>query len=139
VNATVPPHDLLAEGAVLSAAILSPEALAEASDVVTAEMFYSDANRRIFAAVLDVDREHGRVDTVLVARRLRDAGHLETVGGAPYLARLTDETVLQVLLAHGGSIRVRPQEVFVAVEDALRQKVGLQEEVHFVLVPGQAQ
>lgn len=87
-----PPSDLDAEGAVLSAVLLSREALDLVQEILQPEHFYSDANRRIYEAVTELDRAQRSVDVVSVAGWLRDKDRLQQVGGTPYLAQLTDAT-----------------------------------------------
>jgi replicative DNA helicase len=86
----VPPHDLDAEAAVLSAVLLSSEAFDQVNDVLQAEHFYSDANRRVYEAIVDLQSTGRPVDVVTVATWLRDHERLQQVGGTPYLAQLTD-------------------------------------------------
>jgi replicative DNA helicase len=91
-RAVTPPNDLDAEGAVLSAVLLSPTALAEVQGVLRTEDFYSDSNRSIWEAIEALDLDGAAVDAVTVAGRLRNRGELERIGGTPYLAQLTDAT-----------------------------------------------
>jgi replicative DNA helicase len=86
----VPPHDLDAEAAVLSAVLLSSEAFDAVSDVLRHEHFYSDANRRIYEAIVELQSNGRPVDVVAVATWLRDRERLQQIGGTPYLAQLTD-------------------------------------------------
>jgi replicative DNA helicase len=88
----VPPHDLDAEAAVLSAILLSGDAFDEVQEIITPDHFYSDANRRVFEAMLDLGRANQPIDLVNVASWLRSRERLEQVGGTPYLAELTDAT-----------------------------------------------
>jgi len=88
----VPPHDLDAEGAVLSAVLLSAEAFDRVQEVLVPEHFYHDAHRRIFEAVLELHSQSKPVDLVSVAGWLRDRERLAQVGGTPYLATLADAT-----------------------------------------------
>ncbi|MBM4362369.1 MAG: replicative DNA helicase, partial [Deltaproteobacteria bacterium] len=88
----VPPHDLDAEGAVLSSVLLSSEAFDQVYDVLRSEHFYSDANRRIYEAIVELNSAGRPVDVVAVAGWLRDRERLQAVGGTPYLAELTDAT-----------------------------------------------
>jgi replicative DNA helicase len=87
----IPPHDLDAEAAVISAALIDPNVLAELEPMVRAEDFYADANRRIWEAIIAVDRD-GKVDITTVGGWLRAKGLLDQVGGTPYLARVQDAT-----------------------------------------------
>lgn len=93
MSATVlAPHDLLAEGAVLSAVLLEPKRLDNVRGIVSPESFFSDANRRVFDAILVLDQAGSAVDIITVAARLRDIGQLNQIGGTQYLYQLTDAT-----------------------------------------------
>ncbi|HYO97522.1 MAG TPA: DnaB-like helicase N-terminal domain-containing protein, partial [Polyangiaceae bacterium] len=88
----VPPNDLDAEGAVLSAVLLDSGAFDQVQDLLRPEHFYADANRRIFEAVLELQTLGRPVDVVSVAGFLRDRNRLDQIGGTPYLAQLADAT-----------------------------------------------
>ncbi len=89
----VPPSDLLAEGYVLSWAILTEGDIDRAHAVgLKPEHFYADANRHIWESVLRLSVEAGmHVDITSVAGDLRSLGRLDQIGGTPYLAQLTDQ------------------------------------------------
>lgn len=102
----VPPHDREAEAAVLSACLLSSEAFDQVQELIRPEHFYSDANRRVFEAVLSLQEQSRPVDVVTVAGWLRDNDRLEQIGGTPYLAQLTDATpAVAHVEAHAKSVR----------------------------------
>jgi replicative DNA helicase len=88
----VPPHDLDAEAAVLSAVLLSEGAFDEVQEILEPEQFYSEANRRVYEAVVELSRMQVAVDIVSVAGWLRSRERLEQVGGSSYLAQLSDAT-----------------------------------------------
>lgn len=88
----VPPSDLDAEAAVISACLHSSEALDDVRPHITPASFYADANRRIFDAIVELDLSGKTPDVVLVAGLLRDRGLLLQVGGSPYLAQMADAT-----------------------------------------------
>ncbi|HEX4475667.1 MAG TPA: replicative DNA helicase [Polyangiaceae bacterium] len=88
----VPPHDLDAEAAVLSSVLLSTEAFDGVADILRPEHFYSEANRRIFEVIVDLQSTGKPVDVVSVASVLRDRERLQQIGGTPYLAQLSDAT-----------------------------------------------
>src|SRR6188768_2500988 len=102
----VPPHDLDAEAAVLSAVMLAQEAFDRVAEFLRPEHFYSGANQRVFEAVLALQSESRPVDVITVAGWLRDRGVLQQVGGTAYLAQLTDAipTIAHVE-AHGKAVR----------------------------------
>lgn len=93
IEGSVPPHDLDAEAAVLSALLLSADVVQLiVAGPLAPEHFYSDANGRIFDAVVELARTQMPVDIVSVASYLRDRGRLPQVGGPTYLAQLADAT-----------------------------------------------
>jgi replicative DNA helicase len=84
--------DLDAEAAVISTIVLDASKYDEVIGIAPPDMFYSDANRRIYEALVAL-RESGKpIDVVTLARTLQDSGRLAQVGGTPYLAQLVDAT-----------------------------------------------
>lgn len=89
-TARVPPHDLDAEAAVLSAILLDQDALDRVLDTLKAEHFYAESHRRIYEAALELSSRGSPIDVVSVAGWLRDRERLAQVGGAAYLGQLVD-------------------------------------------------
>src|SRR5262249_44740555 len=93
VAGRVPPHDLDAEAAVLSAVLLSGDAVRLVlAGPLRPVNFYSAAKSRICEAIGDLAAAGTPVDIVSVAAWLRGRERLAQVGGAPYLAQLADAT-----------------------------------------------
>jgi replicative DNA helicase len=90
VAGRIPPHDLDAEAAVLSAILLEREALDKVLELLRAEHFYSEANRRIYEVAVELSSQGTPIDIVSVAGMLRDRERLAQVGGSAYLAQLVD-------------------------------------------------
>ena len=88
VESRVPPHDLDAEAAVLSAVLLDKLAFDKVNEFLQPEHFYSEAHRRIFEACVELSREGKPVDVVQVATWLRDRERLSQVGGMQYLTEV---------------------------------------------------
>lgn len=86
----VPPNDLDAEAAVISAVFMDRSSLDEVADFLHVEHFYSDANARIYEAQLDLHAAGKPIDTVTVKGWLQDRGQLQRVGGVPYLVQIVD-------------------------------------------------
>lgn len=87
----VPPHDLDAEAAVISACMLAERsALSECADILSPDAFYSEAHARIFEAIIECDQAGTPIDAVTVATRLKDKQRLAQVGGMPYLVHVLD-------------------------------------------------
>lgn len=91
-NVTVPASDLDAEAAVLSTMLEGSDCVDEVRAIVSPEDFYSQANARICRTIFALDEVGQPVDTVTVASKLRDDGHLDAVGGTPYLAQVVGAT-----------------------------------------------
>lgn len=85
----VPPHDLDAEAAVLSAVILDPIRLTDVS-LLLAEHFYSGAHQRIYGAILELHEASAKIDVVTVAAKLKAQHRLGEVGGMEYLGQILD-------------------------------------------------
>jgi replicative DNA helicase len=92
VAGRVPPHDLDAEAAVLSAILLHRDALDRVLEILKPEHFYSDANGRVYEAAQELAVAGTPIDIVSVASWLRDRERLVQIGGAAYLAQLADAT-----------------------------------------------
>jgi replicative DNA helicase len=88
----IPPSDLDAEAAVLSASLLDADAFDRVQETLAPEHFYADANRRIYEGIVDLKGAGKPVDIVSVAAWLKDRNRLAQVGGTPYLAQLSDAT-----------------------------------------------
>jgi len=88
----VPPSDLDAEAAVLSAILLDVHAIDRVQCVLEPQHFYADANRQIYEAAVDLKGSGSPIDIVTVSSYLRTKQRLQQVGGSPYLAQLSDAT-----------------------------------------------
>jgi len=86
----VPPQSIDAEESVIGGILLDNTALDRAVELIIAEDFYREAHRRIFRAMLDLSERHEPVDLVTLADALRSRNELQEVGGAAYLAELTE-------------------------------------------------
>jgi replicative DNA helicase len=89
IDGRVPPNDLDAEAAVLSAAMLDPAALDKVTDL-KADHFYSEAHRRIYEGCLELRAAGQPVDILSVGSWLKDRQRLAQVGGTQYLAQILD-------------------------------------------------
>jgi len=90
VHDRVPPHDIAAESAVLSAVFLARETLDVLVAILSPPHFYSDANRKIFEAFLDLSKNGRPIDILTVKIWLDERGLLQRVGGGGYLAEILD-------------------------------------------------
>ncbi|EYF07038.1 replicative DNA helicase [Chondromyces apiculatus] len=92
VAGRLPPHDLDAEAAVLSAILNDRSALDKVLEVLKPEHFYHGAHGWVFEAAQELSLAGRALDTVTVASWLRDRERLVQIGGSAYLAVLADAT-----------------------------------------------
>ncbi len=86
----LPPHDIEAELAVLGAVLLDPDAFQTVQQILAADAFYSPQNQKLFKAIAELDANSRKFDIVILTDFLRSKGELDAVGGASYIASLTD-------------------------------------------------
>lgn len=86
------PHDIETEKVVLGALIVSGlEVYKTIEDKLAVDgLFYRDAHRRIFRAIVTCYADHGDADFLLVKKMLEREGELDEVGGPAYISALTD-------------------------------------------------
>ncbi|QQO08079.1 replicative DNA helicase [Breznakiella homolactica] len=86
----IPPHNDEAEQATLGALLLDEDAVATAIQYLRPEDFYSNANRRVFHAILNLYNKGLKADIITVTEELRQSGELDQAGGPAYVASLTN-------------------------------------------------
>lgn len=121
VDGRIPPNDLDAEAAVLSASMLDPLAIPKIIDFLRPEHFYSEAHRRIFEACCSLFHDKSPVDIQTVGSWLRARDRLGQVGGGQYLADiLAAAPVVQNVRAYALTVHDcwRRRQVIVACQRA---------------------
>ena len=91
VDGTVPPQAIELEQAVLGALMLEKDAIIDVQEYVKVETFYLEEHRTIFKAIQDLSFEMKAIDLYTVSERLKAQKELQKVGGAAYLAELTQK------------------------------------------------
>lgn len=84
------PNNLEAERSILGAILLDDKALLSVFEILKPQDFYLDGHRRIFEKMIQLMNTSRPVDPVTLKDELQKANQLESVGGAAYLAGLTD-------------------------------------------------
>ncbi|HZN98889.1 MAG TPA: replicative DNA helicase [Gemmatimonadales bacterium] len=79
-----------AEQAVLGAMLLDQDAALRAAELVDDSMFYREAHRRLFRAMLALTEQRVVIDHITLRDELLRRGELESAGGLEYLAELVD-------------------------------------------------
>ena len=84
------PQNLEAEMSVLGVAFLNKSALSKICEELYPEMFYSEANRKLFEAIKSCYDEHVPVDITTVKEELDKKKNLSSVGGIDYISEVID-------------------------------------------------
>ncbi len=99
-----PPQDIEAEESLLSAIFINNDNLHDIIDILSPEDFYKGAHTKIFTAILELAIKEEPADLVTVANRLKEKDELESVGGAAYLASISDAAPVAVNAIHYAKI-----------------------------------
>ena len=86
----LPPQNLEAEQAVLGSMLLEEDAVVQAAELLDEAAFYKDAHRKIFSALLALYKVSAPIDLVTITDELKKRNLLDDIGGASYLATLTN-------------------------------------------------
>ena len=87
----VPPQAVELEEAVLGALMLEKDSIIAVQEFVTPDAFYTEEHRLIYKAIEELSTELKPVDLFTVTERLKVKKELKKVGGAAYLAQLTQK------------------------------------------------
>jgi len=85
-----PPQNVEAEQSILGGVLLDNGVLDQVVDVVQENDFYRSSNRKIFVAMKEMSAKNEAIDYLTLQDRLKSQGLLDEIGGATYLASLTD-------------------------------------------------
>lgn len=85
-----PPFSPEAEASVLGGMLIDGSAVARVVEFVDDTMFYREAHRRIFRAMVRLFERGSVLDVVTVSESLKEGAELENAGGLEYLASLLD-------------------------------------------------
>ena len=91
VVGTVPPQAVELEEAVLGALMLERDSIIAVQEYITADTFYTEEHRIIYRAIESLSAELKPIDLYTVTERLKVRKELKKVGGASYLAQLTQK------------------------------------------------
>ena len=85
----VPPQAVELEEAVLGALMLESDSVIAVQEYITPAAFYTEEHRLIYQAIESLSAELKPIDLYTVTERLKSRKELKKVGGAAYLAQLT--------------------------------------------------
>jgi replicative DNA helicase len=85
------PQNLEAEQAVLGAILIENSVINQVMELLIAEDFYKEAHRKIYNAMIELDRDNKPIDLLTLYDYLKEKGNLlEEVGESSYLTYLTE-------------------------------------------------
>ena len=100
-----PPHNIVAEKAVIGALLREPELCDEVVTVLrNPDDFYHDAHKRIFSHIMKMRSDNSSIDLLLLVNHLTMTDELELVGGYPYLGDLMESVPTSVHAVHYAQI-----------------------------------
>ncbi len=104
VHGRVPPHDIEAEKAVLSAILLDNDAIHSVVTEVREEDFYHPSHQILYRSMVRLRDENQPVDLTTLAAFLKGEGILDSVGGAVALAEIADYEATPANIIHYAKI-----------------------------------
>jgi replicative DNA helicase len=104
-----PPHDIQLEEAVLGAILIDKNAISAVSEILTPSSFYAEQNKLIYEAILSLFKRNLPIDILTVTSELRKNSKLEEVGGAFYVANITNKVASSVNLEYHSRILAEAQ------------------------------
>ncbi|WP_298441376.1 replicative DNA helicase [uncultured Ferrimonas sp.] len=104
----IPPHSLEAEQSVLGGLMLNSELFDQVAEKVVKEDFYSRSHQLIYDAMAKLMETGEPLDLLTVSEELSKSGHIDGVGGIPYLSDISRNTPsVANLTAYAGIVRER--------------------------------
>src|SRR5207244_1601682 len=100
----VPPQSLEAEESVLGGIMLDNTVIDRVIGVLQPDDFYRGAHRKVFRAMVDLTERSEPVDLITLSETLKARGELAEVGGAAYLAELTERVPTAANAVHYAKI-----------------------------------
>ncbi len=101
---TIPPQALDLEEAVLGALMLEKDGIIVVQEFLAADAFYKESHKMIYLAIEELSTELKPIDLLTVTEKLRQKKQLKAVGGAPFLAQLTQKISSAAHLEYHASI-----------------------------------
>ena len=97
----IAPQEIEVEAAILGALLIDSRAIVEVADKLKTEYFYKQEHQEIYSAIYSLYSTGKAVDLLTVTKQLRTTKQLETVGGAGYVASLTQKLLAPRKRSHG--------------------------------------
>ena len=117
----LPPQNLEAEQSVLGGILLDNQSLNNVLEILGVEDFYSEAHRKIFAAIVELYDKNEPSDIITLSNILKSKNQIDQAGGISYLSSLADNVPSAANIAHYAKI--------VKEKSILRRLIGTATEI----------
>ena len=87
------PQNLEAEMSILGSCFLSTYALDKVCEEVSNDMFYSEANKKIFEAIFELHRNKIPLDSTTLINEIEKHDSINSIGGVEYLTEVIDSVI----------------------------------------------
>ena len=87
------PQNLEAEMSILGSCFLSVYALDKVCEEVTNDMFYSEANKKIFEAINELHKNKIPLDSTTLINEVEKRENINSIGGVEYLSEVIDSVI----------------------------------------------
>lgn len=87
---SAPPQNAEAEASLLGALLIDSDAIVKIADTLFAADFFDKRHERIYEAITYLYEHREAIDVLTLADRLKNSGHLDSIGGPAYLTELTN-------------------------------------------------
>ncbi len=120
----LPPQNIEAEKSVLGSILLDKESINRIVDFLNPEDFYSRAHQLIFENVISLYEKREPIDLLNLSNKLKNAGHLETIGGVSYLTSLVSSVPTAAHIVSYGKI-VQRKKILRDLIDSAHNIIGM--------------
>jgi len=104
INPKIPPHSEEAEISILGALLLDKDAITSVAEFLTPHDFYDLKNQKIYEAMLSLYEDRVPIDILTVSEKLKKKKEFKNIGGAGFLAELTNSVPTAAHVEHYGRI-----------------------------------
>lgn len=84
------PQNAEAEASLLGALLIDSDAIVKIADNLSALDFFDKRHERIYEAIIQLYENRSAIDVLTLSDRLKNNGHLDSIGGPAYLTELTN-------------------------------------------------
>jgi replicative DNA helicase len=87
----IPPQNIEAEQSVIGSILLENEAISKALEILKPDDFYYGSHQQVFQCMIELFEKNEPTDFITITERLKKKKKLEEIGGASYIADLSEK------------------------------------------------